>query len=69
MIIYKTKFGDTWDEIAYKFLGDEFNMDKLLDVQSNDVIFYYILPAGLEIKIPDEIVEDSNYFPAPWSRI
>ncbi len=67
MRIYKTKYGDTWDAIARKYLGDEFAMDDLLAIQSEELLQYYILPDGLEIVIPDDLKSDVAYFRAPWA--
>lgn len=64
--IYKTIAGDKWDIIAFKTLKDEKKMDLIINanLKYRDL---FILPAGLEIIIPDIPVEIDFTLP-PWKR-
>ncbi len=66
MKTYRTIAGDKWDIIAYKTLGNEKKMDLIIkeNLKYKDL---FILPAGLEIKIPD-LPKETNYTLPPWKR-
>ncbi len=48
---YKTQTGDRWDKIAYKFYGDVFKQQPIIEANS-DVAITPILPAGITLMIP-----------------
>lgn len=64
--VYKTIAGDKWDIIAFKELGDEKKMDLLIKANTKYKDLF-ILPAGLEIVIP-ELPKETNYTLPPWKR-
>lgn len=69
MKTYITRYGDTWDSLALELFGDEFMADTLMEMQSEDVLDYAVLPEGLKIKVPDKSdTEVLKYFRAPWSK-
>ncbi|MGN8636591.1 tail protein X [Eubacterium pyruvativorans] len=52
MSTYITEQGDTWDQIAYKALGDELMVDNLL--QANFTLLEtLVFPAGVTINLPE----------------
>ena len=63
---YTTISGDRWDGIAYKAIGSESYMNKLIEAnkQYRDV---YIFPAGVVLTLPDVEAEVSAELP-PWKR-
>lgn len=48
---YKTKNGDRWDTLAYKFYGDVFRQQPIIEANP-DVAITPILPAGITLMIP-----------------
>lgn len=56
--VYMTEQGDTWDEIAYEQLGNEFFIDKLF-LANPKLLGYLIFPEGIEVNIPDLSEEQS----------
>lgn len=64
---YVTSQGDTWDIVAYKELGNEKMMNRLISVNPehrNTVVF----SAGVTLKIP-EIKTPATIGPVPpWQR-
>lgn len=67
--IYKTKQGDTWDLIAYKFyknIGGEYNLINLIDENSIYKDFI-IFPAGINLTIPDLDIPLTGGLP-PWEK-
>lgn len=69
MTTYKTMQGDTWDEIAFKFFGDEGYMQQLIEANF-DKIDYMIFPANVELKIPTITVDLQNNIDQPsWRQV
>ena len=69
MLKYISSQGDTWDLIAFNHYGltqKEFMMSSLLDANP-DYVKLVILPANLEINIPDAVIPDTINLP-PWLR-
>ena len=63
---YTTVSGDMWDKIAYEQMGSVLHTDKL--IQANiDYAALFILPAGIELSIP-ELEEEENMELPPWKR-
>lgn len=64
---YTTISGDMWDGIAFKILGDEKYMDKLikLNIKHKDII---VFSAGVILDIPEKENEISEQLP-PWKRM
>lgn len=62
LVIYITRQGDMWDQIAYEQIGSESYMGLL--IQSNPhLIDYVVFPAGIEIQIP-EVDDDQTEYPS-----
>lgn len=64
MTKYTTIAGDMWDGIAYKTLGDEACLDKLIK-ENKKYRHIFIFPAGITLSIPDPKTEVSADLP-PW---
>lgn len=47
-----TTTGDTWDYLSYKYYGDETLMGALIEANPK-YVNVDILPAGIELTIPD----------------
>ncbi len=64
---YTTISGDMWDGIAFKILGDEKYMDKLIKInlKHKDII---VFSAGIILDIPEKENEISEQLP-PWKRM
>lgn len=59
METYITKQGDTWDQLAYQFLGSEYLLTDLVEANQK-YREYIIFPEGIELTVPDiEIDTDS----------
>lgn len=58
--------GDTWDSIAYKYLGDEFQCDLVMEANARHYSDVLVFDGGERLQIPDEIVSVSNIIKAPW---
>jgi len=66
MRTYTTVQGDAWDMIAYKMYRDEYQMDKLIEANT-DYIDVVIFSAGTVLNIP-EIAPKSITVKPPWMR-
>lgn len=67
MTSYTTIAGDMWDVIAYKTLGSELYMDKIISenlAYRETVIF----EAGITLVIPEKSVSVSSSLP-PWKKV
>lgn len=62
---YITREGDRWDLIAYKVYGDPYAYDALL-LYNPQYSHMLILPAGIELIIPDIEYEESAEVAPPW---
>jgi hypothetical protein len=64
---YTTISGDRWDGIAYKEMGSESYMNKLIEANKKyrDT---YIFSAGVVLTIPDIDTKVSAELP-PWKRV
>ena len=64
---YTTVQGDRWDMIAYKVLGNENYMSKLLEAnkQHKEV---FVFPAGVVLTIPDITEDTVDETVPPWRR-
>ncbi len=58
--------GDTWDSIAYKYTGDEFQCDEIRQANSRDYSDVIMFEGGESIVIPDEAVVQTSIIKAPW---
>jgi phage tail protein X len=64
-MIYTTKYGDTWDKIAYDQYGSEYMLPILLeDNQAYRLIV--IFDQGIELTIPDVDLEEDTSDDPPW---
>ena len=69
--VYVTKAGDRWDWISYQFYG---TCDLYKEIQkanpnlSLDLIASPILPAGVELVIPDIETPNTVEELPPWKR-
>lgn len=64
---YTTIAGDMWDTVAYKTLGDENYMDKIMALNTNHretVIF----GAGVVLTLPEKTSTLSSTLP-PWKKV
>ena len=71
---HKTKEGDRWDLLAYRYYGDQHKQTILLEANRHLfidplIVPPMILPSGMVLKIPviDEIDIDESNLP-PWKR-
>ena len=65
-------FTYTWDMASLETLGSEFYIMDLLSAQPitnedgssilDDIVFY----GNLQVDVPESVVEETNYFKAPW---
>lgn len=62
---YKTVSGDMWDKIAYEQMGSVRHTDKLIEANIKYAALF-ILPAGIELSIPE--LEEENMELPPWKR-
>lgn len=64
---YTTIAGDMWDTVAYKALGNESYMDKLiaLNTQHRETV---IFDAGVVLVLPEKTVATSSTLP-PWKKV
>lgn len=65
-MIYTTKAGDMWDEIAFKVYGSCSYTSKLIKANP-DYAKTYLFQAGVVLSVPelDSADVDSSYVP-PW---
>ena len=61
---YRTKQGDMWDSVAYNEMGSEQYVGQLM-LANGKYLDYYLLPAGLELVIPD-VSTSSETASVPW---
>lgn len=66
MTEYTTIAGDMWDGIAYKTLGDESYMDRLIQLNPQ-YRRIFIFSAGITLQIPEAETRISSDLP-PWKR-
>ena len=66
MATYTTKSGDTWDSIAYRQMGKEIYVPKLM-MHNRKYIDLYFFPSGVVLDIPDPDPEVNKALP-PWKR-
>jgi len=52
MVIYKTKSGELWDEVAFHQLRDCKYVSNLMDA-NKDKLEYFVFPAGVELILPE----------------
>lgn len=73
----KTKLGtftNTWDAAALETLGSEFYMTDLMTAQKvtsatgESILDYLVFDGGLEIEVPDAVIQETEYFKAPWDE-
>lgn len=64
---YTTISGDTWDGVAYKTMGDETYMDKIVKL-NRAYQNLVILPEGLELALPELVDETAEGLP-PWKEL
>ncbi len=58
--------GDTWDSIAYRYVGDEFQCDAIRE--ANDYLYsdVVIFEGGEQIVIPDIATVETTMIRTPW---
>lgn len=63
---YTTIQGDTWDVVAYKTLGDEMMMSRIIEanIEFADIT---VFSAGVTLVIPEIETAPSELLP-PWKR-
>lgn len=66
MTKYTTIAGDMWDGIAYKTLGDEAYMDRLMKLNPQ-YRRTFVFPAGITLTVPEPETRVSSDLP-PWKR-
>lgn len=66
MTKYTTIAGDMWDGIAYKTMGDEAYMDRLMK-QNQEYRRLFVFPAGIVLTIPEPEPALAAGLP-PWKR-
>lgn len=50
---YTTIQGDTWDTIAFKFYGDEYKAQQIMQDRENITLLdYQIFPSGITVHLP-----------------
>ena len=64
--MHRTVEGETWDLISKRYYGDEKLMHKLLEANP-EYRGFFVLPAGLELIIPEIDVKTLSELP-PWRR-
>lgn len=65
-MIYTTKAGDMWDDIAYKQLGSVNYTDRLINL-NRQYRGYYIFPSGVVLALPEREQKINSSLP-PWKR-
>lgn len=72
---YRTKQGDRWDQISYKFYGHPDYYREIIKANPylpDAIKKSPILPAGIELEIPEIAeIEKAIYYPEelpPWKR-
>mgnify|MGYP001771585830 FL=1 len=66
------KFTTTWDEASLETLGSEFLMIDLMSAQKitnadgASLLDYLVFDGEQVINVPEQIVQESTYFKAPW---
>jgi len=67
-MIYTTKQGDEWDQIAFDQLGSEHLVDRLIaaNPEHQEVVLF---DAGVKLKIPDPVKKPLIVGPAPWRKV
>ena len=66
MRTYTTTAGDTWDMIAYRFYGNEYNMTELQNANTQ-YLGVVVFDAGVVINIPEIEIPEAGGLP-PWKR-
>ena len=56
--VYKTKSGDTWDQIAREAYGNESYMSFLM-ANNQELLEYFVFPEGIMVAVPERKKEDS----------
>ena len=64
---YTTIQGDMWDGIAYKTLGSEDQVSRLMELNPA-YLDLYTFPAGIVLTLPEETVTVSSDLP-PWKQV
>lgn len=65
---YTTVQGDTWDLIAFKKLGNEKRMDKLIEANP-DYRDTFLFSAGINLIIPQIDIDSLSKDPKPpWQK-
>ena len=64
-MIYIAANGDTWDAIAFKAYGDEFQFPQIMEANrdKSDVV---IFSGGESVTIPDRVVVEDTIISSPW---
>ena len=67
-MIYTTKQGDEWDQIAFDQLGSEHLVDRLIaaNPEHQEVV---VFDAGIKLKIPQVEISPQIFSPAPWRKV
>lgn len=63
---YTTIQGDTWDAIAWKTMGNEFQSAALMR-RNPAFLRFFVFPAGIPLEIPETAENVSENLP-PWKR-
>lgn len=65
-MIIEASNGLTWDKIAYDFIGNEFYLDSVIQLNSylySDVLAF---EGGENINIPESLATEPVIISAPW---
>jgi hypothetical protein len=68
MATYLTKQGDEWDRIAFKQLGSEHLVDRLIAINSEHRMTV-VFSAGIRLILPEVKTNPRTFGPAPWRKV
>ena len=67
-MIYTTKQGDEWDQIAFEQLGSEHLVDRLIAVNPEHKMTV-VFAAGIRLILPEVKASPQTFGPAPWRKV
>ena len=65
----QSNYNEPWDSIAKRTVDDEYKLDSLIaaqPVETWESPVYGFLVSNKEIVITQDVLEDTDYFKAPW---
>lgn len=60
--------GDTWDSVAYKTTGDEFQCDAIRQLNEREYGDILVFEGGEILKIPEDVAKKSKFIKTPWEE-